>query len=49
MNYELCKYQKEWAIYCKSSCCYILFGTKTELKKRLLDLNSHLDNLWTRV
>jgi len=39
MNYELCKYQNEWAIYCKTSRCYILFGNKNELKIRLKQLN----------
>lgn len=39
MNYELVKYQGEWAIYCKTSRCYVLFGHKTILKARLKELN----------
>ena len=38
MNYELCKYENEWAIYCQESRCYVLFGGKNDLKKRLNEL-----------
>lgn len=40
MNYEVCKYQGEWAIYCKSSCCYVLFGSKRSMLNRCKELNS---------
>ena len=44
-NYELCIYkqlsiyQNEWAIYCKTSRCYIMFGSKNEMKIRVNQLN----------
>lgn len=40
MNYELSKYKKEWAIFCKASRSYIMFGKRKELKKRIEELNS---------
>ena len=38
-NYELCIYQNEWTIYCKTSRCYIMFGSKNELQSRINQLN----------
>ena len=43
MNYELCKYETDWAIYCKTSRCYVLFGGKNDLRKRLTELNQNKD------
>jgi len=39
MNWELAKYQGKWAIYCKKSACFVLFGPKKVLLKRLEELN----------
>ena len=39
MNYEVCKYNGEWAVFCKASRCYVLFGSKKELIKRCKELN----------
>lgn len=39
MNYQLTKYKKEWAIFCKQSKCYVMFGKRKELNKRVEELN----------
>ena len=31
MNWELSKYNNEWAIFCKTSRCYVAFGEKQKL------------------
>jgi len=39
MNYSLSIYKGKNAIFCNTSKCFVLFGKKTELKKRLQELN----------
>lgn len=42
-NYTASKYNsKEWAIFCQTTNCYILFGTKKEMKKRCKKLNKEI-------
>jgi len=41
-NYELWyeKCRSEYAIYCKTSCCYVLFGTdREEIETKVKELN----------
>ena len=38
-NYDLCNYQNEWAIFCKQSKCYVLFGSKKQMKNKVKQLN----------
>lgn len=41
MNYELGKYKnREWGIFNNTSRCWVLFGRKRDLQKRLIELNS---------
>ena len=35
MNWELSKYNNEWAIFCKTSRCYVAFGEKQKLIEKL--------------
>lgn len=39
MNYSLCKYKNQWAIFCATTRCYVIFGTKKILEKRVKELN----------
>lgn len=39
MNYSLCKYKNQWAIFCATSRCYVMFGAKNRLEVRLKELN----------
>lgn len=42
-NYSASKYSsKEWAIFCRTTNCYILFGTKKEMKKICKELNKEI-------
>lgn len=40
MEYEVCEYNDEWAIYAKTSSCYVLFGSKEDMEKRCEELNN---------
>jgi hypothetical protein len=40
MEYTLCKYKNQWAIFSATAKCYVLFGKKKDLEKRLKELNS---------
>jgi hypothetical protein len=41
MNYELWRASEtEWAVYCKSSGRYVLFGTKTEAENYKKNINN---------
>lgn len=43
MNYVLDKYKnRQWAIFCNSSLCWVMFGPKKVLEKRLIELNRGL-------
>jgi len=43
MNYSASKYNsKEWAIFCQTTNCYILFGTKKEMTKKCKELNKEI-------
>ena len=42
MNYVLDKYKKEWAIFCKKSRCWILFGKKKQMLECINQLNNEL-------
>ena len=42
-EYEVIKYNDEWSIYAKRSCCFVLFGTKKEMIKRCKILNEMED------
>lgn len=39
MSYEVVKYKRQWSIYCRQSKCYVMFGPKKELEKRIVELN----------
>jgi hypothetical protein len=39
MNYSITKYKNKNAIFCNQSKCFVLFGAKKELLKRLNELN----------
>ena len=40
MEYTLIKYKNQWAIFSSTTRCYVLFGKKKDLEKRLKELNS---------
>ncbi len=40
MNYSISNYKNKKAIFCNQSKCFVLFGTKKDLLKRLKELNS---------
>lgn len=40
INYSVSKYGRKWAIFCAATRCYVLFGTKKEMKKRCQQLNA---------
>ena len=43
MNYIASKYNsKEWAIFDRTTNCYILFGTKNEMKAKCVELNKEI-------
>ncbi len=39
-EFVLARYQGEWAIFAKTSNCYVVFGTKQEMTNRLKALNA---------
>ena len=39
MNWILEKYKNQFAIYCKESKCFVLFGTKKKMQIMLNELN----------
>ena len=39
MNYEVCKYGREWAIFDRTTRCYVLFGKKKDMVIRCKQLN----------
>jgi hypothetical protein len=39
MNYSLGIYKGKSAVYCKKSKCFVLFGAKKDLEKRVISLN----------
>lgn len=42
-NYSVAKYSsKEWAIFCRTTNCYVLFGKKREMIKKCKDLNKEI-------
>ena len=45
MNYVVCEYPRDgsrrYGIYCKTSRCFVLFGRKKELLKRVKELNNN--------
>jgi hypothetical protein len=47
-NYDLCNYQNEWAIFCKQSNCYVLFGSKKQMKNKLKQLKDYEYRIETR-
>jgi hypothetical protein len=40
MEFQVCKYKKEWAIFARTSRCYVLFGTKKQMEIRCRELNN---------
>jgi len=43
MNYSASKYNsKEWAIFCRTTNCYILFGSKKEMTNKCNELNKEI-------
>jgi hypothetical protein len=40
MNYKVYKYKRQFAIFCNTSRCYVLFGSLREMIKRCNELNS---------
>lgn len=43
MNYIAYKYNsKEWAVFDRTTNCYILFGTKKEMKAKSDELNKEI-------
>lgn len=40
MNYSICKYGKEWAIFCAQTRCFVLFGKKKIMEDRCRQLNA---------
>ena len=39
MQYTVCRYQNQWAIFAAASRCYVLFGSKKQMEKRAAELN----------
>lgn len=40
MEYEICIYKgRQWGIFAKKSRCFVMFGPKKVLEKRLKELN----------
>lgn len=43
MNYTLAKYKGRWAVFCARTRCFVLFGAKRELEKRVKELNQEIE------
>jgi len=41
-NYTLSTYKNKPAIFCAKSRCFVLFGKKRDLEKRLKELNARI-------
>lgn len=39
MTYELAKYKNQWALFDRTARCFVLFGKKRILIKRMNELN----------
>lgn len=44
MNYSLVKYKNQWSVFCAKTRCYVLFGPKKILAKRVNELNKEAKN-----
>ncbi len=40
MNYTADKYKGAWGIYCNTSRCWVMFGEKQIMEKRVKELNN---------
>ena len=43
MNYSIGIYKGKSAIFCKQSNCFVMFGRKKDLEKRLMELNKTIN------
>lgn len=43
MNYSLAKYKGRWGVFCALTRCWVLFGAKRDLEKRVKELNQSIE------
>ncbi len=39
MEYTVSRYKGEWAVFARTSRCYVLFGSKRRMNERARELN----------
>lgn len=39
MEYQVCRYGRQWAIFAATSRCYVLFGSERRMRHRCSELN----------